>query len=143
MNWRRSCKKIENEHEGKIFSPFAESSEQSLVQTMSQVSFKGLEIVGLWNQNKNLKILSLKREKQRKSWQAKCKELQDKNDKLSKQVTGQFPMQGGNDIIWDVVIYKENKLRPCLDYILDKQIVIKSAKQSVTVVKERLNKNPI
>ena len=30
-----------------------------------------------------------------------------------------------------------------MDYILDKEMVIKSSKQSLTIVKERLNKNPI
>ena len=54
---------------------------------MSEVSFKYLDIVGLKNQNKNLEIMALKREKERKYWEAKCKELQDKNDKLSKQFT--------------------------------------------------------
>ena len=34
-------------------------------------------------------------------------------------------------------------MRPYLDYILDKEIVIQSAKLSVTTVKERLDKNPI
>ena len=34
-------------------------------------------------------------------------------------------------------------MRPYLDYILVKEIVIQSAKQSVTVVEERLNKKPI
>ena len=34
-------------------------------------------------------------------------------------------------------------MRPYLDYILDKEIVMQSAKQGVTVVKERLNKKPI
>ena len=32
---------------------------------------------------------------------------------------------------------------PYLDYILDKEMVLQSTKQSVTVVKERMNKNPI
>ena len=51
---------------------------------MSQVSFKELDIVGLRNQNKNLENLALKMEQERKVWEAKCKELKDKNDKLLK-----------------------------------------------------------
>ena len=46
---------------------------------MSQVSLKELAIVGLRNENKNLENIALKREKERKSSEAKCKELQDKN----------------------------------------------------------------
>ena len=34
-------------------------------------------------------------------------------------------------------------MRPYLDYILDKKIVMYSSRQSATIVKERLNKNPI
>ena len=59
---------------------------------MSQVSLRDLEIAGLKNQNKNLENLALKREEERKSWENKCKDLSDKNDKLMKQVTGQLPV---------------------------------------------------
>ena len=55
---------------------------------MSQASLKELELVGLKKRNKNLKSLALKREHERKTWEAKCQELQGKNDKLMKQVTG-------------------------------------------------------
>ena len=86
--------------------------------------------------------LALKREQERKAWEAKCQELQYKNDKLMKQVTGKFPVQGSKTIIWDALISEETKLRHYMDYVLDKEMVIKSAKQSVTIVKERLNKIP-
>ena len=46
-------------------------------------------------------------------------------------------------MIWDVLICEETKLRPYMNYILDKEIVIQSSKKSVTVVKERLKKKPI
>ena len=52
-------------------------------------------------------------------------------------------MQWDKHIIWDALISKGTKLRPYLDYILDKEIVIQSAKLSVETLKERLNKNPI
>ena len=54
---------------------------------MSQVNLKELEIFGLRNHNKNLENIALKREQERKSWEAKCKELQDKNDNLLKKET--------------------------------------------------------
>ena len=77
----------DKELEGRIISPSAESGEQSLVQAMSQVNFKELEIVGLRNKKKNLENLALKREQERKAWEAKCEELSGKNGKLLKQVT--------------------------------------------------------
>ena len=42
-----------------------------------------------------------------------------------------------------MLISEAAKFRPYLDYILDKEIVMQSARQSVTAMKERLNKNPI
>ena len=42
-----------------------------------------------------------------------------------------------------MLISEATKLRSYLDYILDKEFVIKSAKQSVIAMKERLNKKPI
>ena len=56
----------EKELESRIIPPSAELGEQSLVQAMSQVSFKELEIVGLRNPNKNLENLALKGEQERK-----------------------------------------------------------------------------
>ena len=44
----------EKELESRMFSPSVELDEQPLVQAMSQVSFKELEIVGLRNQNKKI-----------------------------------------------------------------------------------------
>ena len=85
----------------------------------------------------------MKREEERKSWEKKCKELSDKNENFMKQVTGQLLVQGAKNITWDVIIDEEKKLRPYLDYILDKEIVMQETRQSVTVVKEVLNKNPI
>ena len=62
-----------------------------------------LYLTGLKNQNKNLENLALQREQERKTWEAKsqawkakCQELQTKNDKLMKQVTSQFLVQGEN-----------------------------------------------
>ena len=38
---------------------------------------------------------------------------------------------------------EEIKLRPYLDYVLDKEVVIHSSRQIVTTTRERLNKKPI
>ena len=51
-----------------------------------------LEIVGLKRKNKNLVDVVLKKEEERKALENKYKELLDKNDKLVKQLSGQFPM---------------------------------------------------
>ena len=66
---------------------------------MSQVSFKELEIVRLSNENKFFESLTLKRERERKSWEAKFQEFESKNDKLEKQVTGKFDLQGAEHIM--------------------------------------------
>ena len=67
--------------------PFTEPGEFSIVKDMAQVSLKELELTGLKHQNKNLEGLALERERERKKWEAKCAELQGKNEKLVKQVT--------------------------------------------------------
>ena len=55
---------------------------------MSQISLKDLEIVGLKGQNRNLVDSTLKKEEERKELDYKYKEMQDKNDKLVKQLSG-------------------------------------------------------
>ena len=67
INWKRICKKKKKGLESRIIPPSIESSEQSLVQAMSQVIFKELDIVGLRNQIFFLESLALKREKERKA----------------------------------------------------------------------------
>ena len=70
-----------------IILPPAQVNTNSIVQDMSQVGLRYLDIIGLKNQNKNLDNLALKREEERKTWESKCKYLLDKNDKLMKHVT--------------------------------------------------------
>ena len=117
---------------------------------MSQVSIKDLELTGLKNQNKNLENLSLQKEQERRAWEAnsnaweaKCQDLQTKNDKLTKQVLGQLQVQGEKHIIWDAIIEEANKFRPYLDYILDKELVIQSSRQDLAVAREKMNKKPV
>ena len=73
----------------------------------------------------------------------KYKDFLYKNDKLVKQLTRQFPIQRENHIIWDMIITEAGKLRPYLNYILDKETGIHASRQSCTVVKEDLNEKPI
>ena len=84
----RKLQEKEKELELRMIPPVAWSSEHGIVQAMSQVSLKELEITGLKNQNKNLEDIATKREQGRKTMENKCKELVDKNNKLTKQVTG-------------------------------------------------------
>ena len=49
----------EKELESRIIPPSTESGEQTILQAMSQVSLKELELVGLKNQNKNMESLAL------------------------------------------------------------------------------------
>ena len=46
---------------------------------MSQVILKELQLTGLKNKNKNLEILALKKEQERKDSESKCQELQTNN----------------------------------------------------------------
>ena len=52
----------EKELESRIIPPSTKSGEKTIIQAMSQVSRKELELVGLKNQNKNMESLALKRE---------------------------------------------------------------------------------
>ena len=42
-----------------------------------------------------------------------------------------------------MLIYEATKIRPYLNFIHDKEMVINAAKQSCTTVKEALNKKPV
>ena len=126
-----------------IISPSIQTSADSLSQAMSQVSLRDMEITGLNNQNKILEDIVVKREQERKKSENKCKELIDENNKLTKQVIGQSALQWAKHIIWDVLITEATKIRPYLDYILDQEIVMRASRQSVTVVRQVLNKKPI
>ena len=55
---------------------------------MPQVSLRDLEIVLLKRKNKKLADVVLKKEEERKMLENMYKELQDKNEKLVKQLSG-------------------------------------------------------
>ena len=98
---------------------------------MSQGSLKELEMTGLKNQNKNLEYMAENKEQERKKLEDKCKEPIEKNNKLAKQVLGQSSLQGEKHLILDVLIAEAAKLRPYLDFILEKEIVTLSARENV------------
>ena len=85
----------------------------------------------------------MKKEEERKALENKNKELLDINEKLVKQLSGQIPMQGARHLIQDMINAEAVKIRPYLNYIQEKEMVINAAKQSCTAVKEALNKNPV
>ena len=86
--YRRKAKKLKR----KSFPLSLNLVNWAIVQALAQVSIKELELTRLKDPNKNLEGLAMDRERERKSWEAKCAELQGKNEKLVKQVTGKFPM---------------------------------------------------
>ena len=107
------------------------------------MSLRDLQIVGLKIINKNLVDVVLKKEEEREALEHKYKESMDINEKLVKQLYGELPMQGSRQLIWDMTIVEAVKLTPYLNYILEKEMVINTARQICTAVKEALNKNPV
>ena len=102
---------------------------------MSQVILRDKEIMGLNNQNKNLVEAVKKKEEEMRLFQNKNKEFLDKNDKLVKQLPRQLPIQGSRHILWDMIISEATRIRPYLNYIHDKEMVINASIQSFTAVK--------
>ena len=84
------------------------------------MSLRDLQIVGLKIINKNLADVVLKKEEERKALENKYKELLYKNEKLLNKLSGKFPMQGARHLIWDIIIAEAIKLKPYLNYILNK-----------------------
>ena len=67
----RKLQEKEKEHEDRIISPVDQSSEQTIVQAMSRVSLKDLELNGLQKQNMTPENPILQRELEKKTWEAK------------------------------------------------------------------------
>ena len=72
-----------------------------------------------------------------------CKELEDKNNELTKQVLGQEALIREKHLIRDMIIVKENKVRPYLDFIQDKESTIHVAKKHIQKSKLDLHKRPL
>ena len=66
---------------------------------MSQVCQRDLEIVDLKSKNKNLVDAYLNKREETKSLENKYKYLLDKKEKLVKQLSQKFPMQGARHLI--------------------------------------------
>ena len=58
-----------------------------------------------------------------------------KNEKLAEKVSGKLLVQGSRHIIWDNIITEATKMRPYLNFIKDKEVVISVARKSCVVVK--------
>ena len=64
----------------------------------------------------------------------------DKNEKILEKVSWQLPIQGAMHLIWDMIITKAKKMRPYLNYIKDKEVVISVVRQSCIAIKETLDR---
>ena len=53
-----------------------------------------------------------------------CKELEDRNSELTKQVPSQAALIGAKHLIWDMIIVEEKKVLPYLDFIQDKESIV-------------------
>ena len=107
----RKLQEREKELEDGIMTLVSQSGEQAIVQAMSQVILKNLELIGLRKQNKVLENLVVQKEQERKgqeaksqAWEEKCQELKTNNDNLTNQVTCQPHVQGEKHIIWYAII---------------------------------------
>ena len=83
-----------------------------------------------------------KKEEERKFFENNNKELLEKNDKLVEKLSGYFLVQGSRHLLWDMIITEATKMRPYLNYIKDKEMVINVPRQSCTTVKETLDRKP-
>ena len=84
---------------------------------MPQVNLRDEEIKSLKTQNQKLAEIIKKREEERNIFENKNKELLDINGKLTKQLSGQFLVQGVKQILWDMIIAEATKRRLHLNYI--------------------------
>ena len=62
---------------------------------------------------------------------------------MVKELSGKLPMLGERNIICDMIIVESINIRPYLNYILDKEMVINATRQSCTTVKESFNKKHV
>ena len=97
-------KEKDQEQQVSVIPSSETSGADSLSQAMSQVSLKALEITSLKKQNKDLVDMDENKEKARKMLEYKCRDLVEKNNNLTKQVSGQATLQGSKHLIWDVMI---------------------------------------
>ena len=60
------------------------------------------------------------KEGSKKKVEEHCKELEAKNNELTKHISGRVALIGEKNIICDMIIVEENKVQPHLDFIRDK-----------------------
>ena len=61
---------------------------------------------------------------------------------MVKQLTGRLPVQGIRILLWDMIIAEETNIRPYLNFIKDKEMVINVARHSCIAIKEGLDRKP-
>ena len=59
----------------------------------------------------------------------------EKNEKLVEKFLGQLLVQGARDILSYLIITKDTKMRPYLNFIKDKEVVISMERKSCTTIK--------
>ena len=96
---------------------------------MSQVSLKDEEIKGLKSENWKLDKVVKKKEEEKNFFENKSKELLEKNEKMVEKVSRKWPVQGPRHLIWDMIVTKVTKMRPYLNFIKDKEVVINIERQ--------------
>ena len=82
-----------------MIQPSGILGEDSLSHAMSQVSIKALEITSLKKQNQDLMDMASVKEGLKKKLEECCKEMEDKKEKLTKQVFGQASLIGAKNLI--------------------------------------------
>ena len=59
------------------------------------------------------------------------RELESKNNELSKLVSGQTSLIGENHLIWDEIIVESKKVWTYLDFIQDKESTVQETKKHI------------
>ena len=108
--------------------PSIETSTEANVHDMSQVILRDEEIKGLKIENQRMAEIVKKKEEEKRFIENKSKELLDKNEKLAEKIPGQLPVHGASHLIWDIIIKEATKIRPYLDFMKDKEMVINVAR---------------
>ena len=79
----------------------------------------------------------------KKKVEERCRELERKNNELSKMVSCQGDLIGARHLNWDMIIVEENKVRPYLDFIQDKENTIQAARKHIQASQCDMDKRPL
>ena len=69
--------------------------------------------------------------------------MERKSNELSKLASSQVALIGTRHLIWDMIIVEANKLHPYLDFIQDKENIIKAAIKHIQEAQFDLHKRPL